>query len=38
MPSEQSIKIFSGSSNPELAAKICEFLDLPLGNARIVRF
>ena len=38
MPSEQSIKIFSGSSNPQLARKICEGLDVPLGAARNVRF
>ncbi len=38
MPSEQSIKIFAGGSNPELARKICENLDVPLGVARNVRF
>ena len=38
MPSEQSIKIFAGSSNPELARKICEGLDVPLSAARNVRF
>ncbi len=38
MPSEQSIKIFSGSSNPELARQICDFLDVRLGQVRNVRF
>ncbi|MEK7705069.1 MAG: ribose-phosphate pyrophosphokinase [Myxococcota bacterium] len=38
MPSEQNIKIFSGSSSRELAAKICDFLDMPLGDARTIRF
>jgi ribose-phosphate pyrophosphokinase len=38
MPSEQNIKIFAGSSNPELAQKICNFLDVRLGDIRLVRF
>jgi ribose-phosphate pyrophosphokinase len=38
MPSEQSIKIFAGNSNLELARKICDSLDVPLGAARSVRF
>jgi ribose-phosphate pyrophosphokinase len=38
MPSEQSIKIFAGNSNLELARKICDSLDVPLGSARSVRF
>jgi len=38
MPSEQTIKIFSGNSNPRLAQSICETLDVPLGNLRSVRF
>lgn len=32
------IKIFSGNSNPSLALKICEALDVPLGAARVRRF
>lgn len=32
-----TIKIFSGSSNPELARKVCEQLDLPLGKSAISR-
>lgn len=38
MPSEQSIKIFAGSSNTELARQICDFLDVRLGDVRNVRF
>ena len=38
MPSEQSIKIFAGSSNAELARRICEFLDVRIGQVRHVRF
>jgi ribose-phosphate pyrophosphokinase len=38
MPSEQSIKIFAGSSNPLLAGQICDFLDMRLGQVRNVRF
>ncbi len=30
-----NIKIFSGSSNPDLAQKVCEHLDLPLGKIAI---
>jgi ribose-phosphate pyrophosphokinase len=38
MPSEQSIKIFAGSSNAELAHQICDFLDVRIGQCRHVRF
>lgn len=38
MPSEQNIKIFSGSSNIQLAQRICDFLDVRLGQVRNVRF
>jgi len=33
-----NLKIFSGSSNPELAGAVCRYLDMPLGGARIDRF
>ena len=33
-----NLKIFSGSSNPELASAVCRYLDVPLGGARIDRF
>ncbi len=38
MPTEQSIKVFGGSSNPALTKRICEFLDIPVGQMRVVRF
>jgi len=38
MPTEPSIKIFSGSGSRELAESMCDLLDVPLGNARNVRF
>lgn len=34
----ENIKIFSGSSNPELTAKICKYLGVPVGGANIERF
>ena len=33
-----SIRIFTGNSNPGLARKICEHLDLPLGQALVTTF
>jgi ribose-phosphate pyrophosphokinase len=38
MPNEQSIKVFAGTSNPDLALKISELLDVPLGSMRSMRF
>ena len=32
------ITIFSGNSNPVLAKKICNYLDLPLGGAKVKTF
>ncbi|RIX53996.1 ribose-phosphate pyrophosphokinase [Paenibacillus nanensis] len=32
-----TIKVFAGSSNPELARNVCEQLDMPLGKAAITR-
>src|SRR5665647_478887 len=32
------LKIFSGSSNPKLAASICKELDVPLGKIKLSRF
>lgn len=36
--SDEPIKIFAGNSNPSLAQKISEFLSIPQGKARVVRF
>lgn len=38
MPNEQSIKVFAGTSNPDLARRISELLDVPLGSMRSMRF
>lgn len=38
MANEQSIKVFAGTSNPDLARKISELLDVPLGSMRSMRF
>ncbi len=32
------LKLFTGSSHPQLAQRICDFLDIPLGEATIDRF
>jgi ribose-phosphate pyrophosphokinase len=32
------LKIFSGSSHPELAKKVCHICDVPLGKLEVVRF
>ena len=34
----EGISIFSGNSNPALADKICEYLNLSLGNAQVKTF
>jgi ribose-phosphate pyrophosphokinase len=33
-----AIKLFSGRANPELAKRICDYLDLPLGRVAIANF
>jgi len=33
-----SLKIFSGSSNPALAGAVCKYLGIPIGGAKITRF
>jgi ribose-phosphate pyrophosphokinase len=34
----ENLQIFTGNSNPLLAQKICEHLNLPLGGAKVKRF
>jgi len=34
----EKLQIFTGNSNPLLAKRICEYLDLPLGGAKVKRF
>jgi len=38
MTLSESLKIFSGSSNPALAGAVCKYLEIPLGGAEISRF
>jgi ribose-phosphate pyrophosphokinase len=38
MPINDSLKIFSGSSNPALTAAVCKYLGISLGQAEINRF
>jgi len=33
-----NLKIFSGTSNPALAAEVCKYLGLPMGGAKISKF
>ncbi len=35
---DDSLKVFSGSSNPALAGAICKYLGIPLGGAAIDKF
>ncbi|MBW2441718.1 MAG: ribose-phosphate pyrophosphokinase [Deltaproteobacteria bacterium] len=34
----EGVGIFAGNSNPELANKICDYLSLPLGGAKVNKF
>lgn len=34
----RDLKIFSGSSHPDLAKAICEYNEIPLGSSQILRF
>jgi ribose-phosphate pyrophosphokinase len=38
MSLNDTLKIFSGSSNPALAAAVCKYLKIPLGGAKIDMF
>jgi ribose-phosphate pyrophosphokinase len=38
MPLNESLKVFSGSSNPALTAAVCEYLGISLGLAKIDKF
>lgn len=35
---EAGLKIFTGSSNPDLAKEICNYLDVPLGDVLVTSF
>ncbi|MBL9027028.1 MAG: ribose-phosphate pyrophosphokinase [Myxococcales bacterium] len=32
------VSIFSGNANPDLSAEICQYLELPVGKAKVSRF
>ena len=34
----RELKVFSGSSHPELAKAICEYNEIPLGASEIIQF
>jgi ribose-phosphate pyrophosphokinase len=34
----EELKVFSGNANPQLAATICEYLGIPLGNIEVFKF
>ncbi len=36
--SKHKFKIFSGNANPALAQEICDYVGVPLGNAKVSRF
>jgi ribose-phosphate pyrophosphokinase len=38
MPLNNTLKVFSGSSNPALTAAVCEYLKVSLGKAKIDKF
>lgn len=38
MPLNNTLKVFSGSSNPALTAAVCEYLKVSLGRAKIDKF
>ncbi|MFZ0034724.1 MAG: ribose-phosphate pyrophosphokinase [Sedimentisphaerales bacterium] len=38
MPLNDTLRVFSGSSNPALTAAVCEYLGIPLGAAKIDKF
>ncbi len=38
MQHSRDFKVFTGSSNPGLAHRICDYLKRPLGKAQVGRF
>ena len=38
MAAYEELKVFSGNANPQLAATICEYLGIPLGNVEVFKF
>jgi len=38
MANPEKLRLFSGTSNPELTQAICDHIDMPLGNIHVQRF
>jgi ribose-phosphate pyrophosphokinase len=38
VPLYQDLKVFTGNAHPELARSICDYLELPLGDAEVFQF
>jgi ribose-phosphate pyrophosphokinase len=38
MPQYHDLQVFTGNANRELAEKVCDFLEIPLGEAHVGRF
>jgi ribose-phosphate pyrophosphokinase len=38
MPTQDHLKVFSGTSHPALARAVCEYLEIPMGDAVVTRF
>jgi len=38
MTKPQKLRLFSGTSNPELTASICQHIEMPVGDIRVQRF
>jgi ribose-phosphate pyrophosphokinase len=38
MPLFEELKVFSGTSNPELAENVCDYLGIPLGKIDVFKF
>ncbi len=34
----QHVKLFTGNANPELAQRVCDFLDISLGRLEVKTF
>ena len=37
-PILDELKVFTGNGHPELAKSVCEYLDIPLGQAEVFKF
>jgi ribose-phosphate pyrophosphokinase len=38
MPIYEELKVFAGTSNPDLARAVCEYLDVPMGQIEVFKF